>query len=235
MSQYAPDLFEIKRNKNADPQPDHDLGLWALLVICIIAAFFVVFTFTSCNAYNRIEKREPRTSSDSAKLLKRATPLLRTPAPVVKQGKPIIRIVKVPKDILVPDAAGLKRATDSVIAQYERDGIAIAKDCEQSVKQALDKGVKQGYQLAVKDFGELTFEDKAPDTVFLPNDSLAAVTIATRIDWNKAEQEVIKQTAQKDTYRGLFWVLLALLIISGALNVKQLLSTKTLIKKYSEL
>ena len=222
-----------------EPHTGIDWGLVALLIVCVIGAFFVVFTFTSCNtttrAYKAIEKHEPKKPEDSARLLKRAAPLLKTPAPIVKQGKTIVRTVKVPEKIKVLDTAKLRAATDSVISQYTKDGIAITKDCEQSVKQALDKGVKQGYQLAIHDMGDLTFEDKAPDTIYRESDSLAAVLAVTRIDLNKANGEVIKQTAQKSTYRGLFWVLLAALIVSGALNVKQLLSTKTLVKKYAEL
>jgi len=58
---------------------------------------------------------------------------------------------------------------------------------------------------------------------------------STRFDLNKAHEQYISEKASKETYRGLFWILLALLIVSGALNVKQLLSTKNLIKKYPEL
>ena len=220
-----------------EPHTGIDWGLVALLIVCIIGAFFVVFTFTSCNptthAYKAIEKHEPKKPEDSARLLKRAAPLLHTPAPIVKQGKTIVRTVKVPEKIKVLDTAKLKAVTDSVILQYTKDGIEITKDCEQSVKQALDKGIKQGYQLAIHDMGDLTIQDKDPDTVFLPNDSLAAVLALTVIERNKAQQEAIKQSAKKDTYRGIMWILLVISFVSGAIAVKSFMKPKVV--KYPEL
>jgi hypothetical protein len=230
MSQYAPDLFDPKKKlKNYK-----DYTTYFIIGYVIVLGILLTIGLSSCNtttrAYKAIERHEPKKSEDTARLLKRAAPLLKTPAPIVKQGRTIVRTVKVPEKVKVLDTAQLRKVTDSISAQYQKDGIAITKDCEQSVNDALKRGIKQGYSMKVAE--SVTFEDKEPDTVFLANDSLAAVLITTRIDLNKANGEVIKQTAKKDTYRGLFWVLLALLIVSGALNVKQLLSTKSLIKKY---
>lgn len=224
-----------------EPHTGIDWGLVALLIVCVIGAFFVVFTFTSCNtttrAYKAIEKHEPKKPEDTARLLKRAAPLLHTPAPKVIPGK----VIRVPYkvNVKVLDKDLLNRMADSISNRYQSDGVQITKDCEASIKKEIAKSYKEGFN---KGYGSAndslkneTRDSVAPTIIYLPNDSLAAVLGSTRIDLNKANGEVIKQTAQKSTYRGLFWVLLALLIVSGALNVKQLLSTKTLVKKYAEL
>lgn len=224
-----------------EPHTGIDWGLVALLIVCVIGAFFVVFTFTSCNtttrAYKAIEKHEPKKPEDSARLLKRAAPLLKTPAPKIIPGK----VIRVPYkvNVKVLDKDLLNRMADSISNRYQSDGVQITKDCEVSIKKEIAKSYKEGFN---KGYGSAndslkneTRDSVAPTIIYLPNDSLAAVLGSTRIDLNKANGEVIKQTAQKSTYRGLFWVLLALLIVSGALNVKQLLSTKTLVKKYAEL
>jgi len=233
MSQYAPDLFKVKMNDGSDHKPDKDLGLWVLLVTCIIAIVLVIGGFTSCNptkrAYKAIEKHEPKTTADTSRLLKRAKTILKTPAPVVKPGKTIVRTVKIPEKVKVLDTALLKRLADSVSAQYQKDGIEIAKDCEQSVKEALQKGIKQGYAIKIAEASQMTFIDNDPDTVFVQSDSLQAENNLLKIATQTAQNDAIKSKAQKDTYRGLFWVVLALLIVSGAINVKKLLSPKNVI------
>jgi hypothetical protein len=227
MSQYAPDLFDPKKKlKNYK-----DYTTYFIIGYVIVLGILLTIGLSSCNVYNHL--REPRTSSDSANLLKRAAPLLKTPAPIVKQGRTIVRTVKVPEKVKILDTAQLRKATDSISAEYQKDGIAIAKDCEQSVNDALKRGIKQGYSMKVAE--SVTFEDSEPDTVFLANDSLAAVLITTRIDLNKQHEQYISVKATKDTYRGLFWVLLALLIVSTTVAVKSLLKPKNIITKYPEL
>ena len=224
-----------------EPHTGIDWGLVALLIVCVIGAFFVVFTFTSCNtttrAYKAIEKHEPKKPEDTARLLKRAAPLLHTPAPKVIPGK----VIRVPYkvNVKVLDKDLLNRMADSISNRYQSDGVQITKDCEASIKKEIAKSYKEGFN---KGYGSAndslkneTRDSVAPTIIYLPNDSLAAVLGSTRIDLNKAHEQYISEKASKETYRGLFWILLALLIVSGALNVKQLLSTKNLIKKYPEL
>lgn len=241
MSQYAPDLFTPKRKEGIEP-PHHDID-WLLVIGMLAVAGCAVLLLTSCNAtthaYKAIEKHEPKKPEDSARLLKRAAPLLHTPAPKVIPGKVIRVPYPVTKLKKVLDTSLLNKLADSISKRYQSDGVQITKDCEKSIKTEIAKyyryGVQEGYEQAIDSLSKQTYDSITPTTILLPNDSLAAVLGSTRIDLNKANGEVIKQTAKKDTYRGLFWVLLALLIVSGALNVKQLLSTKTLIKKYPEL
>jgi len=224
-----------------EPHTGIDWGLVALLIVCVIGAFFVVFTFTSCNtttrAYKAIEKHEPKKPEDTARLLKRAAPLLHTPAPKVIPGK----VIRVPYkvNVKVLDKDLLNRMADSISNRYQSDGVQITKDCEASIKKEIAKSYKEGFN---KGYGSAndslkneTRDSVAPTIIYLPNDSLAAVLGSTRFDLNKAHEQYISEKASKETYRGLFWILLALLIVSGALNVKQLLSTKNLIKKYPEL
>ncbi len=224
-----------------EPHTGIDWGLVALLIVCVIGAFFVVFTFTSCNtttrAYKAIEKHEPKKPEDTARLLKRAAPLLHTPAPKVIPGK----VIRVPYkvNVKVLDKDLLNRMADSISNRYQSDGVQITKDCEASIKKEIAKSYKEGFN---KGYGSAndslkneTRDSVAPTIIYLPNDSLAAVLGSTRFDLNKAHEQYISEKASKETYRGLFWVLLAALIVSGALNIKQLLSTKRVVSKLPEL
>lgn len=224
-----------------EPHTGIDWGLVALLIVCVIGAFFVVFTFTSCNtttrAYKAIEKHEPKKPEDTARLLKRAAPLLHTPAPKVIPGK----VIRVPYkvNVKVLDKDLLNRMADSISNRYQSDGVQITKDCEASIKKEIAKSYKEGFN---KGYGSAndslkneTRDSVAPTIIYLPNDSLAAVLGSTRFDLNKAHEQYISEKASKETYRGLFWVLLAALILSGALNIKQLLSTKRVVSKLPEL
>lgn len=242
MSQYAPDLFNPdtqKRKEGIDPE-HHEID-WLLVFGSLIAAGFIVWLLSSCNptthAYKAIEKHEPKKPEDTARLLKRAAPLLHTPAPKVIPGK----VIRVPYkvNVKVLDKDLLNRMADSISNRYQSDGVQITKDCEASIKKEIAKSYKEGFN---KGYGSAndslkneTRDSVAPTIIYLPNDSLAAVLGSTRFDLNKAHEQYISEKASKETYRGLFWILLALLIVSGALNVKQLLSTKNLIKKYPEL
>jgi hypothetical protein len=237
MSQYAPDLFDPKKKlKNYK-----DYTTYFIIGYVIVLGILLTIGLSSCNtttrAYKAIERHEPKKSEDTARLLKRAAPLLKTPAPKIVPGKTIRIPYPVTKFRL--DSSLLNKMADSISKRYQSDGVQITKDCENSIKVEIAKyyryGVQEGYDQAIDSLSKQTYDSTTPTTIYIPNDSLAAVLITTRIDLNKANGEVIKQTAKKDTYRGLFWVLLALLIVSGALNVKQLLSTKNLIKKYPEL
>lgn len=229
-----------KRIVGIEENNHHDIN-WLLVIASLVAMAGIVFLFTSCNAtthaYKAIEKHEPKKPEDSARLLKRAAPLLKTPAPKIIPGK----VIRVPYkvNVKVLDKDLLNKMADSISNRYQSDGVQITKDCEKSIKTEIAKyyryGVQEGYEQAIDSLSKQTYDSITPTTILLPNDSLAAVLGSTRFDLNKAHEQYISEKASKETYRGLFWVLLALLIVSGALNVKQLLSTKTLIKKYPEL
>jgi len=244
MSQYAPDLFNPdtqKRKEGIDPE-HHEID-WLLVFGSLIAAGFIVWLLSSCNptthAYKAIEKHEPKKPEDSARLLKRAAPLLHTPAPKIIPGKVIRVPYPVNKIKKVLDTSLLNKLADSISKRYQNDGVQITKDCEKSIKIEIAKyyryGVQEGYEQALDSLSKQTYDSITPTTILLPNDSLAAVLGSTRFDLNKAHEQYISEKASKETYRGLFWVLLAALIVSGALNIKQLLSTKRVVSKLPEL
>lgn len=231
MSKFSKYLI-VPDNKPYNPKDDYFLVGYGVFI-----AIVVLLWLTGCNAYNRIEKREPRSSKDSSILLKRAAPLLKTPAPKVIPGK----VIRVPYkvNVKVLDKDLLNKMADSISNRYQSDGVQITKDCEVSIKKEIAKSYKEGFN---KGYGSAndslkneTRDSIAPTIIYLPNDSLAAVLGGTRIDLNKAHEQYISEKASKETYRGLFWVLLALLIVSGALNVKQLLSAKRVVSKLPEL
>ena len=231
-----------KRIVGIEENNHHDIN-WLLVIASLVAMAGIVFLFTSCNAtthaYKAIEKHEPKKPEDSARLLKRAAPLLHTPAPKIIPGKVIRVPYPVNKIKKVLDTSLLNKLADSISKRYQNDGVQITKDCEKSIKIEIAKyyryGVQEGYEQALDSLSKQTYDSITPTTILLPNDSLAAVLGSTRIDLNKAHEQYISEKASKETYRGLFWVLLAALIVSGALNIKQLLSTKRVVSKLPEL
>ena len=209
------------------------LGAIALLIgICIIASL------TSCSvdkkiakAYKGVAVYDALTAKDSANFYSRAKKMIKTPPPIVKEGKTIRVPYPVTKLKTVIDSVALQDALDSLGIAQANDLNNLADDCMESVKKATKEGIKTGYARAQYE-AYLQGKEVRTDSAFYIDPSTGLLLDEANLKLREAEKKIIQLETEngiiKKKNKSMFWWLIALIAVFG---VGVVLKIKSAIKK----
>lgn len=201
-------------------------------MVFLLASF--TFIICGCNAYKQIEKHEPHSVKDTARLLNRYTNTFHPKPPVIKQGKTIV--------VQKLDSINYyKRLADSLRKLPPR--IKTVQDsCGKESVESYDEGYHFGYKLGLYDAKQKYHQTtERTDTVYQDSPETLALLYNQKV---KAEQdtktiaELTKQnillSASNKAKSGenWFWRVIALSAILWGLFKPKIISSINKAKKY---
>lgn len=188
-------------------------------IVSITVAFILLLS--SCNAYKQIEKHEPQSVKDTARLIARYVKTIPSKPPVIKQGKTIV--------VQKLDSINYyKKLADSLRKLPPR--IKTVQDsCGKESVESYDEGYHFGYKLGLYDAKQKYHQTtERTDTVYQDSPETLALLYNQKV---KAEQddktiaELTKETIQlsasnktkgsENWFHRIVWVLLAVGGIAG--------------------
>lgn len=218
-----------------DHKPYHfNLEKAVMIIGSIIAGIFIVFLFFSCNPYKKILTRSPKTTSDTAAILKIAKGVVRDKPAKLIPGKTIIKKVPVGKIIKVLDSALISKLSDSLINasinqadNYNNNIDAVINDCNKAVKKALQKG----YSQALDSISTLTYTEHTPDTISVADNETLIDLTACQVSLRTSNAALIKVTAERDIYKKQankfwLWLIIGLVVGGGVVKIISVLKPK---------
>lgn len=185
-------------------------------MVFLLASF--TFIICGCNAYKQIEKHEPQSVKDTARLLNRYTNTFHPKPPVIKQGKTIV--------VQKLDSINYyKRLADSLRKLPPR--IKTVQDsCGKESVESYDEGYHFGYKLGLYDAKQKYHQTtERTDTVYQDSPETLALLYNQKV---KAEQDAetiaslitdkitLKAQKQAKNSENWFWRVVALLAIGWA-------------------
>lgn len=186
------------------------------LGISIIAVWLLLLC--SCNAYKGIEKHEPQSVKDTARLLNRYTNTFRPKPPVIKQGKTIV--------VQKLDSINYyKRLADSLRKLPPR--IKTVQDsCGKESVESYDEGYHFGYKLGLYDAKQncppptertdTVYQDSPETLTLLYNQKVKAEQDAKTIASLTTDKITLKAQKKAKNSENWFWRVVTLLAIGWA-------------------
>ena len=186
------------------------------LLLSIVVAFTILLY--GCNAYKQIEKHEPQSVKDTARLIARYVKTIPSKPPVIKQGKTIV--------VQKLDSINYyKRLADSLRKLPPR--IKTVQDsCGKESVESYDEGYHFGYKLGLYDAKQNiqpsthqtdTVEQDSPETLAqLYNQKVKAEQDAKTIASLITDKITLKAQKQAKNSENWFWRVVALLAIGWA-------------------
>ena len=180
------------------------------LVVALGSIIWFSIMVLGCNAYKGIEKKEPKSLKDTARLVARYVKTIPTKPPKTIQGK----TVYLPN----PDAAKLKKTIDS-LKSIPANVIRLQDSCGQEANAAYNEAFEVGYSVGLYEGKLSATHTVRTDTIYKPfpeyidtiyNQRLQlqskSSTIATQV------HEIIKLQEQKQakSNENWFWRIVAL-------------------------
>ncbi len=210
MSKKAKSLFPhtVPDNKEYNFNPLSGILKILFLIFGIILLLALFHGLWSCNPYKKLPNREPHTTQDTTNLLNRAKTVLKTPEPKVLPGKVVTKYIPVDRKVKVLDTAKLKSIVDSLNEANRELQLDNAVDCTRQVNEAFNTG----YKYAKDQCDKITYEEKLPDTIIVPELSASNIKLQT-------ERDIYKGQAT-----GRLWVMIGL--IAGIIGLLFLLFKK---------
>lgn len=185
-------------------------------MVFLLASF--TFIICGCNAYKQIEKHEPQSVKDTARLIARYVKTIPSKPPVIKQGKTIV--------VQKLDSINYyKRLADSLRKLPPR--IKTVQDsCGKESVESYDEGYHFGYKLGLYDAKQNiqpsthqtdTVEQDSPETLAqLYNQKVKAEQDAKTIASLTTDKITLKAQKQAKNSENWFWRVVALLAIGWA-------------------
>lgn len=185
-------------------------------MVFLLASF--TFIICGCNAYKQIEKHEPQSVKDTARLIARYVKTIPSKPPVIKQGKTIV--------VQKLDSINYyKRLADSLRKLPPR--IKTVQDsCGKESVESYDEGYHFGYKLGVYDakqkYSQTTertdtvYQDSPETLAQLYNQKVKAEQDAKTIASLITDKITLKAQKQAKNSENWFWRVVALLAIGWA-------------------
>ncbi len=185
-------------------------------MVFLLASF--TFIICGCNAYKQIEKHEPQSVKDTARLIARYVKTIPSKPPVIKQGKTIV--------VQKLDSINYyKRLADSLRKLPPR--IKTVQDsCGKESVESYDEGYHFGYKLGVYDakqkYSQTTertdtvYQDSPETLAQLYNQKVKAEQDAEIITELTTDKITLKAQKQAKNSENWFWRVVALLAIGWA-------------------
>lgn len=221
-------------------EPKIELFLKVVGCIAVIGyVLFWLFSLASCNpvkkAYEGVAKYDAITTKDSANFYSRAKKMIKTPPPIIKEGKTIRVPYPVEKIKKVIDPIALQNIVDSLGIAHAEDLNNAVDDCMTSVKKARNEGVKAGYAQANYE-NYINGKEVRVDTNFFADQSTVGMLDDCQQKLRVSQSETIKATTQRDIFKGqskdknIWLIILAVALgVSGFFNVKKLFSGSSIL------